>query len=212
MARILKKEINELGDYCEYYVNGKGNKDGEYKVFYENKNIASIHEFKNGKYHGKYQSWYENGTERDKCVHKNGKIDGKYQSWYEDGNKQEECNYKNGKLDGSGKNWHDNGEKKVENNYKNGKEEGLCKAWNDKGFLRTCYYYRKKKRLNIKYCIKGWKVLTKLINNKKERRMKRKMILIKNKISQINDCLIYSLIMEYVSWNEKLKIIKKIKQ
>jgi hypothetical protein len=193
-GKIKGKDAN--GYKCEYYVNKKGQKDGEYKSWYSNGKLLCIRNYKNDKTDGICKYWYPNSNYWVISSNKNGTLDGKYKGFHRNGFLHIECGYKNGFYDGE------------------------YKIWNEEGFLRHWNYLTEEKRiidhdinvnkkgLQIKYCIRGWKILKKLIITKKERRMKKLIMQIKDKISKIDDCLIYSLIMEYVSWDEKLKLIE----
>jgi antitoxin component YwqK of YwqJK toxin-antitoxin module len=209
---IKKEEIDENGCKYEYYENKEGNLERTYKIWHKNGNKQFDGKYKNGKYEGIVKRWFENGNKYVECEYRNNKLDGIYKSWYKNGNKYKECAYKNDKQEGIYNDWYSNGNKCVECEYRNNNVEGICKGWYENGNIEEQKYFIKNKIWrDMKNNIHGWKVLTKLINNRKERRMKRLMINIKNKISQINDCLVYSLIMEYVSWKEKNEILEKYK-
>ena len=236
--RTKCSKVDRLGYKHEYFVNEKKEFDSRYRVWYDNGKRYKEFEYKNGKKDGEYISWYPDGiTIRTKCEFKNGKKEGEYKGWYEDETKRLFCKYKNGELDGIFEEWYENGKQETLAHYKDGVAEGIVKKWHKNGMVQELgmmeddnyigerKYWNEKGDTeewiyflnigdatfkNVKNCIKGWKELTKLIETKKYRRMKRKMILIKSKISQLNDYLIYGLIMEYVSWNEKLDILKKI--
>jgi len=66
--------------------------------------------------------WFEDGNLSSDWNYKNGKFDGKQHGWYENGNKKYEDNYKNGERDGKQYDWHSDGNKYGEWNFKNGKK------------------------------------------------------------------------------------------
>ena len=64
---------------------------------------------------------YENGQIKSEGNYKDGKPDGKVIDWYENGQIEAEENYKDGKLDGKATYWHENGQVEKEATYKDGK-------------------------------------------------------------------------------------------
>ena len=63
---------------------------------------------------------YENGQIKSEGNYKDGKPDGKVIDWYENGQIEAEENYKDGKLDGKATYWHENGQIERETTYKDG--------------------------------------------------------------------------------------------
>ena len=64
---------------------------------------------------------YENGQIKSEGNYKDGKPDGKVIDWYENGQIEAEGNYKDGKPDGKATYWHENGQIEREATYKDGK-------------------------------------------------------------------------------------------
>ena len=64
---------------------------------------------------------YENGQIKSEGNYKDGKPDGKVIDWYENGQIEAEGNYKDGKLDGKATYWHENGKIKGKVTFKDGK-------------------------------------------------------------------------------------------
>ena len=64
---------------------------------------------------------YENGQIKSEGNYKDGKPDGKVIDWYENGQIEAEENYKDGKLDGKATYWHENGKIKGKVTFKDGK-------------------------------------------------------------------------------------------
>ena len=64
---------------------------------------------------------YENGQIKSEGNYKDGKPDGKVIDWYENGQIEAEGNYKDGKLDGKVTYWHENGKIKGKVTFKDGK-------------------------------------------------------------------------------------------
>ena len=88
---------------------------------YENGQIKSEGNYKDGKPDGKVTGWFENGQIQTVLNLKDGKLDGKVIDWYENGQIEAEENYKDGKLDGKATYWHENGPIEREATYKDGK-------------------------------------------------------------------------------------------
>jgi hypothetical protein len=153
-------------------------------------------------------------------INRDGQREGIYKVYYLSGKKYTESEYKDGILE-KYKQWHPNGNMIMYYTSKNKQFNGEYKQWSHQGSMlrwkyycnQYCFYIGDTSTAwrDIKYCVHGWKVLTKLIETKKERRIKKQMMVIKNKISKINDCLMYSLIMDYVNWNEKRNILKCVR-
>ena len=64
---------------------------------------------------------YENGQIKSEVNYKDGKPDGKVIDWYENGQIETEEKYKDGKLDGKATYWHENGKIKGKVTFKDGK-------------------------------------------------------------------------------------------
>jgi len=216
--------------------NVNGEQTGKWIRYYDNGQKMEELDKKNGLCHGREVRWFENGLVSFECEYKNGKKDGKCTSWYDNGNKKEEIDYKDNKIHGeyicycmyprgqifsiiSYKNDKLDGESKYfwdisetfqiyyTEMYKNGKKDGITKNDSYVG-KHYAYYIEDKEIININLHLKGWKVLTKLIENKKNRRIKRKMLSIKDVIYRIQgDNIIYMVIMDYLDWDTDKKII-----
>ena len=64
---------------------------------------------------------YENGQIKSEGNYKDGKPDGKVTGWFENGQIQTVLNLKDGKLDGKATYWHENGKIKGKVTFKDGK-------------------------------------------------------------------------------------------
>ena len=95
----------------------------------------------NRKEKGIYQSWYENGQLYTQCNYKNGILEGLYQRWHEKGQLCEQGHYRNGQLEGLYQRWYENGQLQLETNYKNGKPDGLYSYLDEDGELQVQYNY-----------------------------------------------------------------------
>ena len=77
---------------------------------------------------------YENGQIKSKGEIKDGRPEGKFIEWYENGQIWREATIKNDELDGKQTGWYENGQIEFEQHYKDGKEVGETKyAYNEKG-------------------------------------------------------------------------------
>ena len=144
---------------------------------YDNGQLMSEMDYKNGKKDGLYKVWYENGTFMNEVNYKNGLLeDGIVKYWSEDGDLKYEENFidgktvwlkeffkngqkystfdiKDGEKDGLYKQWNKDGQLISEINYKNGKKEGISKNWYDNGQLISEINYKNNVRDGLS---KGW--------------------------------------------------------
>ena len=88
---------------------------------YENGQIKSEGNYKDGKPDGKVIDWYENGQIEAEGNYKDGKPDGKVTGWFENGQIQTVLNLKDGKLNGKVIDWYENGKIKGKVTFKDGK-------------------------------------------------------------------------------------------
>ena len=70
---------------------------------------------------GIIKSYYENGNLESEGNFKDGKLNGLSKVYYENGNLKREDNYKDDKLEGLYKGYYENGDLKSEDNYKDDK-------------------------------------------------------------------------------------------
>ena len=103
---------------------------------YENGQIKSEGNYKDGKPDGKVIDWYENGQIEAEGNYKDGKPDGKVTGWFENGQIQTVLNLKDGKLDGKVIDWYENGQIEAEGNYKDGKLDGKATYWHENGKIK----------------------------------------------------------------------------
>jgi antitoxin component YwqK of YwqJK toxin-antitoxin module len=129
------------------YVNGKLN--GEYKEWYDNRNLKLESNYVNGELHGKYNEWYDNGKPKVETTYVSGEKHGKYQEWYKNGQLKVEATFllceewhdRRGLRHGIYKEWYENGQLSVETNYKAG-EKIKHKVWYENGQLCIEKNYR----------------------------------------------------------------------
>ena len=106
-----------------------------YEKFYENGQLKSRLNFKNGKPNGFGETYYENGQLELRVNIKDGEQHGLWEQYYENGQLKEKGDYKDGKEDGLWEGFHDNGQLMRRGNFKNGKEEGLREYFDEEGNL-----------------------------------------------------------------------------
>ena len=71
-------------------------KNGVVETRYDNGQLKTRENYKNGKLNGLYESWYETGKPWSRKNYKNGKRDGLHESWYENGQLELRASYKDG--------------------------------------------------------------------------------------------------------------------
>jgi antitoxin component YwqK of YwqJK toxin-antitoxin module len=103
----------------------EGKENGEWKMFYPNKQLKEIRYFEKGKKIGKYTAWWENGKTKSSIHFNNDEYEGLFREWNLQGQLIKEMNYMNGHEVGNQKVWYDNG--KIKTNYTiiNGRRYGL---------------------------------------------------------------------------------------
>jgi len=116
----LQGRVGE-GEKLLYALNEQTPFTGWAKNMYNNGQVESLANWKDGKPNGLYTGWYENGQKKEEGNYKDDKKDGQQTAWHENGQKEYEGNYKDGKLDGQQTLWYENGQKNTEVNYKDGK-------------------------------------------------------------------------------------------
>jgi len=75
-------------------------RDGAHEAYYENGQIQTRANYKDGKEDGLYESYYENGQLRVKISFKGGQRDGLAEWYYENGQVRSRQNFREGKRDG----------------------------------------------------------------------------------------------------------------
>jgi len=86
--------------------------------------------------------WYENEQLWSNCNYKDGKLHGLCQDWHKNGQSLTSYNYKDGKEHGLCRWWYSDGQLRFSYNYKDGQWHGLCREWHENGQLQTSYNYK----------------------------------------------------------------------
>ena len=213
MQKISDVDFLDSGNKCDYYVNEKGNKEGVCILYHKNGNQYLETEYKDGKKEGKETSYYEDNALWSTREFKNDLITGITKVYY-CGALRSYMSCKDGKFDG----------------------EFIIRNFSIKSIKLPCeiiyHYYKKEVEFvwkyyidqeiasalreewrDIKYCYKGWKILTKLIDNKKKRKIMKHMIENKNKFYSLqNDNIVFKIIMEYIGFDDMKSILERLKQ
>lgn len=126
------------------------NGNGVYKSYYENGQLSTSGEVKNGQRYGKWINWYENGQKSTISIYKdndvlvkqtwdrNGKVqvvdgNGEFLSFYDNGKLYAKGMYKDGKAVGIWEYFYENGSKFQVSEFTNGIEDGAFKTFFETG-------------------------------------------------------------------------------
>ena len=93
---------------------------------------------------------YEDGQLKSEYNFKDGKLDGLCRERYEDGQLMYDGNFKDDKRDGLCRAWYENGQLLYEYNYKDGKIDGLAREWHRSGGLKIEQNYKEDKLISKK--------------------------------------------------------------
>jgi len=93
-----KEERYESGTLKCRYLTRFGEKEGEYKEFWENGQLYLHCNFKEGKEEGEYKAWWQNGQLWCHCYFKKGEKEGYLKKWLADGRLDLHCYLKHGEF------------------------------------------------------------------------------------------------------------------
>ena len=113
-------------------------------------NYQSIND--GGERHGIQESYYENGQLDSKLNFKDGKIDGLGESYYENGQLYNKVNYKDGKEDGLRESYYENGQLWFIKNFKDGELHGLSETYFEDGSKYDDACYKNGELTDKSYC------------------------------------------------------------
>ena len=132
------KDGSKHGEWVEFDANGLVKS----KSLFEDGQLRSKSNYKDGEQHGLAEGYYESGQLRSKSNYKDGEQHGLAEEYYESGQVSQRRNYKDGKLYRDGKlfsglvEWHyENGQLGSKENYKDGKLHGLWEFFKEDGSL-----------------------------------------------------------------------------
>lgn len=100
----------------------KGLKSGEWKHYYENRNIEKIENYKFGELNGVRMRFYETGELKYECPTKNGKFFGDYIQYEKDGTISYKCFLRDDIKNGEEIFYDEEGNETYRTRYVNGKE------------------------------------------------------------------------------------------
>lgn len=112
--------------------------NGNLTRWWENNQMHSDGNFKDGNRNGPFTFWYKSGVKKETSTWRNGEQIGTTTQFWENGNKYAEAQYLKGNHSGKLVWWYEDGQKKEEANFINGLRDGLAYWWypngNKKGF------------------------------------------------------------------------------
>ena len=149
--------INDSVQYVLYYAKN-GNLESESFMsndttlnglssnYYNNGQLKSQHQFKQGVLHGFSKYWTEEGFLYHVSYRKNGLLDSTYEEWYPTGEVLSKGTFKEGT--GYLRYYHKNGKMQKEGKLVNNKEEGVWEYYDENGKKSNEYYYKDGIELN----------------------------------------------------------------
>ena len=141
---IDKENLN----YEQSYKNGK--RDGIWKKWYENGQLACEVNYNNGVLDGIAKIYHENGKlEREVSFNAN-KEEGIIQAFFPSGKINATCSFKEGKENGTSYYYYENGQIRAKFNYLNGLRNGKCQSYFKNGKLRGEGNFLNDQSINIK--------------------------------------------------------------
>ena len=112
------------------------NIDGIFHTYYEDGNLESSVNYKEGKVIGKAIFYYDNDDQTRKAemiFNNDEKIEGTYTEFYENGEKKAMLEFDDGKLNGDAIFYYDSGNTKIEGSYNNGQKQGKWRNYTEDG-------------------------------------------------------------------------------
>ncbi|PCJ16491.1 MAG: hypothetical protein COB02_16020 [Candidatus Cloacimonadota bacterium] len=126
--------------------------DGKYAIFFKDKSLAKLINFKNGLKDGLFKKWHpEFKYLHQEFQYKQGKKHGIQKQWQNKSHLEWTREFYQGKEHGFTQFFYLNGETRYTAYYKNGKLDGLNKFYNRNGDLTTEYIYKNNKRISSKF-------------------------------------------------------------
>jgi len=119
----------------KYEINSTTPFTGSSVSYYENGQLMSKHNYKDGERDGLSEWFHDNGQLLDRENYKNREREGLSERFYDNGQLDDKKNYKNGKKEGLTENYHKNGQLSFKGKYKNDEKDGLFEGYYDNGQL-----------------------------------------------------------------------------
>jgi len=109
--------------WCQKMVNGEAVKQGPFELYRgEGGALMMKGQYQDGKQDGEWTLWYDNGQKASIDHYKDGVQDGEHIGWYTNGKISAMGQYKDGKREGVWKRWDPQGFKNWEETYKDDKQ------------------------------------------------------------------------------------------
>jgi len=133
------------------------NPNGYNAFYYENGQISSEGNFKNGKPEGTWKTYFETGELKSIGKRKNSVLDSIWVFYNVEGIVLKTINYKNDAFDGETKIYNNAGFLRKSENYQEGKKEGFSYTFFENGKIKskTNYIENKKENLAFEYNLDG---------------------------------------------------------
>lgn len=110
-------------------------KNGSYKRYHPNGQLAAEGSYTEGRKHGKWTYWDEEGVKIREEDYTEGVLDGHVMEFYPDGKRKRKTTYKNGEVDGHCVFFHPNGMESSAGYMVGDKRDGEWLFWTDRGKL-----------------------------------------------------------------------------
>src|SRR5215469_11077627 len=95
--------------WCQKMVKGEPVKEGPFEIYRAEGTLMMKGEYHDGKQTGEWTMWYDNGQKASIDHYKDGVQDGEHIGWYNNGKISAMGQYKDGKREGEWKRWHAEG-------------------------------------------------------------------------------------------------------
>ncbi|WOJ92249.1 toxin-antitoxin system YwqK family antitoxin [Congregibacter variabilis] len=115
---------------------------GDAVTYHPSGQMATLEQFKDGRWHGRSSRWFEGGTLSQESFYNRETPTGTHRSWWPNGKLKSRSQYVNGKLNGALLKWYESGEIFKKLNYRDGNTDGLQKAWRENGALFANHEFR----------------------------------------------------------------------
>lgn len=116
----------------KYQYDPAGVLNGPYEIYYRSGALWEQGTYKKGKREGRFRKWFTNGQIAEDHQMISGKIDGPFVRYYDSGVKWKAFNYDMGLLTGQYKKWWKNGQLAFDCEYQDNVATA-CRKWNDSG-------------------------------------------------------------------------------
>ncbi|MCH2044247.1 MAG: toxin-antitoxin system YwqK family antitoxin [Saprospiraceae bacterium] len=143
--QVYKKRGTRNGFYRLFYENGQlaleqefknGKIIGEERGYYESGQLESVFQAKDGTYHGPFQFYHENGVLYQEGTYMDNEMEGELRTYYENGQLKEIIQMKKTHEHGPFVMYHDNGQVKMKGKFVNGEHyDGELKVYSSDGQL-----------------------------------------------------------------------------